>query len=176
MYYENVKEEKCDLNDMFYVALLLRKEESVKPDTQKMQKRTEKYIKKLEKVKKIIKKNPNDFSPSGIRRLSNAINYCQEKIDNYAKIGKDNEKMRVWGKIGRIISEKSNFNPNFISENGESLIEIAINNNDNDMALLLMKNKKFKKPIMFENPTHDIIYDNLERKLNKNIFARIFGF
>lgn len=175
LYYEDVREEKCDLNDMFYVALLLRKEERVKPDTQDTQKRIEKYVKKLEKAKKIILKKPDDFVPNATSRFQNAIDHLKEKLDACIKSGKDNERIRVWGKISRMISEKNNFNPNLTMENGKSLMEIAIDNNDKDLGILLIKNKKFKKPLIFKNEDSEIVYQDWEKDAKKKSFLQLLG-
>ena len=94
-----------------------------------------------------------DLTSSNASFLSGAvtdrINELESKLKEYDQYrSADENRLKILGKVAKELVKKDGFNPNEKNDIGYTLVERAIRNNDDELSLMIIKHKNFKKPTM----------------------------
>ena len=114
-----------------------------------------------------------DYFSRPVRKKISQIN---SRIEQYEDLREpDKGKIKILGKIAKALSKRASFNPNYTTSQGLSLIDFALNSDDDEIALLLIRHKNFKCPKSFIDYQSEERYTGLEKKA-KSFIYRLFNF
>ena len=90
------------------------------------------------------------------RAVTNRINDLKSILEKYDKYKPaDENKLKILAKVAKVLVKKEGFNPNEKDYFGHTLIERAIYNDDDELALMIIKHKKFKRPTEIQLTSYD---------------------
>ena len=121
--------------------------------------------------------SPNVSNPQREYYLNVAksrINDINIRLTQYEDFRDANmSRYKTLGKVAKALTKKSNFDPNYRGAHGLRLINYTLNAQDDEMSLMLMRHKKFERPIYFIDYSDEERYKDLEQK-SKSLFSKIF--
>ena len=101
-----------------------------------------------------------------LEKARNTISNTNKIMANYENYREpDEKKLKIFGKIAKILVKNPRFNPNGKDIRGNSLINNAIISGDDEIAIMLIKHKKFERPNShFMYPEDYLKFLKLEKK------------